>query len=134
MIHTILSYLGTPKTRALAALLVLALAAAAPAAAAAPDGVVNVNTADESQLSLLPRVGPSTATRIVEFRAENGPFEAARDLMLVRGLGERTFELLEGFVVIEGDTTLTEKVRVSDLEQDEPAPAPAEEGEGQEQR
>jgi competence protein ComEA len=118
MIHTILSYIATPKTRALAALLVLALAAAAtPAAAAAPDGVVNVNTADESQLSLLPRVGPSTAARIVEFRDANGPFEAARDLMLVRGIGERTFELLEGFVVIEGDTTLTEKVRVSDLEE-----------------
>jgi competence ComEA-like helix-hairpin-helix protein len=123
MIHTILSYIATPKTRALAALLVLALAAAAtPAAAAAPDGVVNVNTADESQLSLLPRVGPSTAARIVEFRDANGAFEAARDLMLVRGIGERTFELLEGFVVIEGDTTLTEKVRVSDLEE-----APAEE-------
>lgn len=129
MIHTILSYLATPKTRALAALLVLALsAAAAPAAAAAPDGVVNVNTADESQLSLLPRVGPSIASRIVEFRDENGAFEAARDLMLVRGIGERTFELLEGFVVIEGDTTLTEKVRVSDLEQDESADA------GEEQR
>lgn len=128
MIHTILSYLATPQTRALAALLVLGLAAAAPAAAAAPSGVVNVNTADESQLSLLPRVGPSIATRIVEFRDQNGAFEAARDLMLVRGIGERTFELLEGFVVIEGDTTLTEKVRVSDLEQDEPA------DEGEEQR
>lgn len=128
MIHTILSYLATPKTRALAALLVLALAAtAAPAAAAAPDGVVNVNTADESQLSLLPRVGPSTAARIVEFRDANGPFEAARDLMLVRGIGERTFELLEGFVVIEGDTTLTEKVRASDLEDES-------ETEGEEQR
>lgn len=117
MIHTILTHIHTPKTRALAALLFLALAAAAvPAAAAAPEGVVNVNTADEGQLALLPRVGPSTAARIVEFRDENGPFKAAEDLMLVRGIGERTFELLEGFVVTEGDTTLTEKVRVSDLE------------------
>lgn len=117
MFQNILSH--TPKTRALAALLLLALAAAVPAAAAVPDGVVNVNSAGESELALLPRVGPSIAARIVEFRDENGPFEATEDLMLVRGIGERTYELLEGFVVLEGDTTLTEKVRVSELQQDE---------------
>lgn len=117
MFQNILSH--TPKTRALAALLLLALAAAVPAAAAVPDGVVNVNSAGESELALLPRVGPSIAARIVEFRDANGPFEATEDLMLVRGIGERTYELLEGFVVLEGDTTLTEKVRVSELQQDE---------------
>lgn len=117
MFQNVLSH--TPKTRALAALLLLALAAAVPAAAAVPDGVVNVNTAGESELALLPRVGPSIAGRIVEYRDANGPFEATEDLMLVRGIGERTYELLEGFVVIEGDTTLTEKVRVSELQQDE---------------
>jgi hypothetical protein len=31
--------------------------------------------------------------------------------MLVRGVGEKTFELLEPYLSLEGSTTLTEKVR-----------------------
>jgi competence protein ComEA len=79
--------------------------------AAAQGKKVNVNTADISQLSLLPRVGPSVAQRIVEFRKENGPFKRPEDLMLVRGIGEKTFELLKPYLAISGETTLKEKVR-----------------------
>lgn len=93
-----------------AVLLMLGLVAAPPAGAA--EGVVNINTADAAALSLLPGVGPSMAGRIVEFRTENGKFESAADLMLVRGIGERSFERMRSYVAIEGDTTLTEKVRV----------------------
>ncbi len=93
-----------------AVVLMLGMLAALPAVAA--EGVVNINTADAGALSLLPGVGPSTAGRIVEFRTENGEFESATDLMLVRGIGERTFERMRSYVTIEGDTTLTEKVRV----------------------
>lgn len=93
-----------------AVVLMLGMLAALPAVAA--EGVVNINTADAAALSLLPGVGPSTAGRIVEFRTENGEFESAVDLMLVRGIGERTFERMRSYVTIEGDTTLTEKVRV----------------------
>ncbi len=98
------------KKIAPAAVLVLGMVAALPAGAA--EGVVNINTADAAALSLLPGVGPSTAGRIVEFRTENGKFESTTDLMLVRGIGERTFERMRSYVTIEGDTTLTEKVRV----------------------
>lgn len=73
--------------------------------------VVNVNTADASQLALLPRVGPALSQRILDFREENGDFEAPEELILVRGIGEKTFELLEPYVVVKGETTLTEKVR-----------------------
>jgi competence ComEA-like helix-hairpin-helix protein len=86
------------------------LALAVPAAAA--EGVVNVNTADASTLQLLPRVGPAVAERIIEFREANGAFKSKEDLLLVRGIGERTFELMEPYVAIEGKSTLTEKVRV----------------------
>ena len=98
------------KKIASAAVLMLGMVAALPAGAA--EGVVNINTADAAALSLLPGVGPATAGRIVEFRTENGKFESTTDLMLVRGIGERTFERMRSFVTIEGDTTLTEKVRV----------------------
>lgn len=98
------------KKMVTAVVLMLGMLAALPAVAA--EGVVNINTADAGALSLLPGVGPSTAGRIVEFRTENGEFESAADLMLVRSIGERTFERMRSYVTIEGDTTLTEKVRV----------------------
>lgn len=89
--------------------------AALPALAA--DGTVNVNEADAGQLALLPRIGPALAGRIVEFREENGEFATPDDLMLVRGIGEKTMELLRPFVRTSGDTTLASKVSVSQAEE-----------------
>ncbi len=74
-------------------------------------GQVNVNQAGIEQLVLLPRVGPSIAKRIVEFREENGPFKAVEDVMLVRGIGEKTFDLLKPYLRLSGETTLKEKAR-----------------------
>jgi competence protein ComEA len=74
---------------------------------------VNINSADASQLALLPRVGPSVAQRIVSYRKENGPFKKAEDLMLVPGIGEKTYGLLKPYLALSGETTLKEKVHVS---------------------
>ncbi len=94
------------------ALAALIAVAAAPGAFAA-DGKVNVNTAGAEELALLPRVGTVVASRIIEFREANGEFEALEDLMLVKGIGERTFELIEPYAALSGETTLTEKVKSS---------------------
>jgi competence protein ComEA len=75
--------------------------------------VVNVNSANASQLALLPRVGPSVAERIVDYRKQNGPFKKPEDLMLVQGIGEKTFQLLKPYVAVAGETTLKEKVKGS---------------------
>ena len=95
--------------------LVLLLAAAPGLAADKAEGGkrVNINSADSSQLSLLPRVGPSVAQRIVDYRKENGPFKKAEDLMLVQGIGEKTFQLIKPYVATAGETTLREKVHAS---------------------
>jgi competence protein ComEA len=106
-----------PKSRILLSLLALALLAGAVSAAA--KGKVNINTADAEALALLPRIGSVVAKRIVEFRQENGDFNAAEDLMLVQGIGERTFELMEPYIALAGDTTLQEKVRVARDSSDE---------------
>lgn len=94
-----------------AALLVALTAAALPALAA--DGVVNVNKASETELALLPRIGPALAARIVDYREENGELKSIEDLMLVSGIGEKTYELLRHWVVISGETTLTSKVNLA---------------------
>jgi competence ComEA-like helix-hairpin-helix protein len=92
---------------------VVALLLFAHGASAAASGVVNINTATAEQLALLPRIGPAVAARIVEFREQNGTFESTADLILVRGIGDRTFELIEPYVTITGETSLREKVTVS---------------------
>lgn len=99
-------------TSALIALALVLSVGAVPAMAAA-EGSVNINTADEATLQLLPRVGPAVAKRIVEYREENGKFAEATDLMQVRGIGEKTFQLLEPYVSTSGESTLKEKVRIS---------------------
>lgn len=74
---------------------------------------VNINAADAAQLALLPRVGPSVAQRIVAFRKENGPFKSPEDLMLVQGIGEKTYQLLKPYLAVSGETTLKEKVKAT---------------------
>lgn len=100
------------SSMAFALLLAASVVLLTVAPAMAQSGVVNINTADASQLALLPRVGPSVSERILQFREDNGPFKSAEDLMLVRGIGEKTFALLEPHVTISGDTTLTQKVKI----------------------
>ncbi len=97
-----------------------ARAAAPPAAASKPagepgrprpwriqmTGKLNLNTATEEQLMLLPAVGPSKAERIVVWRKKNGGFRRVADLRRVKGFGYKTFKRLEPFLDITGDTTL----------------------------
>jgi competence protein ComEA len=96
-------------------LAIVSIATGSPALAAeatTPTGVVNVNQASVDQLTLLPRIGPAVAAKIIEHREANGPFAGKEELMLVRGIGERTYENLEPFISLEGKTTLSEKVRL----------------------
>lgn len=99
------------RTRGMILLITAILATPALIAAEGKD-VVNINTAGAEELMLLPRVGPSVADRIVEFREKNGRFKATEDLLLVRGVGEKTFELIKPHIAVSGETTLTEKVQV----------------------
>jgi competence ComEA-like helix-hairpin-helix protein len=85
----------------------------APAPAAATEngsGVVNINNADVTQLSLLPRIGAKVAQRIIDYRTEHGPFAKTSDLMQVKGIGDKTFENLSAYLTVSGKTTLSAKV------------------------
>jgi competence protein ComEA len=55
---------------------------------------IDVNTAGEADLVLLPRIGPALARRIVAEREAHGPFRDVDDLGRVRGIGPRTIERL----------------------------------------
>ena len=88
-------------------------AAMADSATPAPAGVVNINTADVTQLTYLPRVGAKVAQRIVDYRKEHGPFKKTSDLMQVKGFGEKSFERISAYLTVDGKTTLTEKVHLA---------------------
>lgn len=78
-------------------------------------GMVNVNTATVEQLSLLPRVGPSLAAKILDYREENGQFKQVEDLLLVSGIGDKMYGLIEPFVRTSGQTTLKTKIKAGSL-------------------
>lgn len=72
-------------------------------------GKLNLNTASEEQLQLLPTVGPSKAERIVAWRKKNGGFKRPADLRKVKGFGYKTLKRLEPYLEVSGETTLAEK-------------------------
>jgi len=82
------------------------------AAESSDKGAVNINTADFEQLQLLPRIGPSLAQRIVDFRETNGDFTSVDELVAVRGIGEKSLLSMKPYVTTQGETTLTEKIRL----------------------
>ena len=62
---------------------------------------ININTANIEELTQLDRVGEKYAERIVAYRTENGPFETPEDIMLVAGIGEKTFEANKERIVVK---------------------------------
>lgn len=76
-------------------------AAAAPGAAGpATDGRVALNSATAAELDALPGIGPVLAQRIIDHRAEHGPFTAVEQLEDVPGIGPTTFDELAGLVSV----------------------------------
>ena len=65
-----------------------------------PAGVVNINSADVTELDTLPGIGPSTAEKIVEYREANGPFATIDEITSVSGIGPAKFEQIEAFITV----------------------------------
>ncbi len=82
---------------------------ASPRAKKELTGKLNLNTATEEQLQMLPTVGPSKAERIVAWRKKNGGFKRPADLRKVKGFGYKTLKRLEPYLEVSGETTLAEK-------------------------
>lgn len=67
----------------------------------ASNGKVNLNKADEMQLTTLPGVGPAKATAILNYRNEAGAFKTIDDLKNVTGIGDKTFEQLRDLIDVK---------------------------------
>jgi len=87
--------------RASAEVLVWTPAAAAPTPIGASPARLDLNRASAAQLELLPGIGPSRAQKILERRAQKGPFKSIYDLTEIRGISRRMAEKLEPLVTAE---------------------------------
>jgi competence protein ComEA len=59
---------------------------------------ININTATSEELEALPGVGEVIATRIVEYREQNGPFRSVDDLIHVEGISDRVIDEMRELV------------------------------------
>lgn len=69
------------------------------------EGVININTASQTELMLLPGVGASRADAVIATRKQKS-FEKAEDIMKVKGIGRATFRKLRAHLAVSGVTTL----------------------------
>jgi competence protein ComEA len=61
---------------------------------------ININTATAEELARLKGIGPSHAAKIVAYREKSGPFKMPEDLMQVSGIGQKTFEANQEFIIV----------------------------------
>jgi competence protein ComEA len=63
-------------------------------------GRVNINTASVIELDTLPGINPTTAQSIVDYRTQNGPFNAIQDIENVPGIGPATFDKIKDYIFV----------------------------------
>ena len=62
--------------------------------------LVNLNTASQTELELLPGIGPKTAQKIIEFREINGPFSSIEAILDIPGIGEKTLSEIKDLITV----------------------------------
>lgn len=60
---------------------------------------VDINSAELGEIVVLPGVGPKLAQAIIDYRAENGPFESTTSLESVSGIGKKKVLSLQPFLI-----------------------------------
>lgn len=68
-------------------------------------GVININTATETELQMLPGIGAKKAELIVAVRATR-KYENPEQIRRVKGIGRNTYRRLKPYLAVNGNTTL----------------------------
>jgi len=96
--------LAAPLTDGTQILVPVAGPPGAPTIGGTPDssagGLLNINSASETELETLSGIGEVLAATIVEYREQNGPFASVDDLEDVSGIGPATLEEIRDQVTV----------------------------------
>ena len=63
-------------------------------------GKVNINSATDKELDILPGIGESTAKKIIDYRKSKGKFKKIEDLKNVSGIGDAKFSSIKEFIKV----------------------------------
>ena len=77
---------------------------------ASTDGKVNINTATQEELGTLKMIGPAYSKRIIEYRETMAPFEKPEDIIYVKGISDKIFEMNKDRIVVK-DSDLSEATK-----------------------
>lgn len=80
--------------------------------------LVNINTADVSELETLTGIGSVKAQAIVDYREDNGLFESIEEIQNVSGIGDATYESIKDDITV-GDSEEEDNTSVDDSDIDE---------------
>lgn len=62
---------------------------------------ININKAAQTEIEILPGIGPSTALKIITYRNEHGKFKNIEDIKNVSGIGDSKFENIKEYICVE---------------------------------
>lgn len=62
---------------------------------------ININKATEKEFETLPGIGPSLASKIIEYRNQNGKFESIEDIKNVNGIGDNKYEKIKDLITVK---------------------------------
>jgi comEA protein len=65
------------------------------------DKKININLAYSADLQILPGIGEVTAERIIEYRERHGSFRKTEEIMNVRGIGQKKFDRIKDYIIVE---------------------------------
>lgn len=74
--------------------------AAAAGNAQTANSIVHLNSASDQELETLPGIGPVYASRIIDYRNQNGGFKSVDELKNIKGIGGATFNKIKDYVII----------------------------------
>ena len=64
-----------------------------------PGETVNINTAGPEELMKLPGIGEVIAQRIIDYRAEHGPFRSVEEIAEIEDIGPGRLEQIRALIV-----------------------------------
>lgn len=61
---------------------------------------ININTATQTELETLPGIGPSTASKIINYRKEKGKFKTIEEMKEVSGIGDSKYNQIKNLISV----------------------------------